>query len=343
MRHSLLSRFQGTLLGAALGEILGANCSNAIETHLPWREIEQWSLEHLGSAAGWGRIAVEQTRRLGWNDRASSAARSLDQTPDSPTGVSPQQLCGANSGLTGGIAIATLPIALFHHEDLARLQYHLQQSVSAWQLPPNLAVNALVVSYTVSLALQERLQPSRLIPQLIRDLELEQQDSVLTNQLTQVQNWVTEGAGLTTATLTNLEAKSGAEPQAAGSYLSGDTAAIALALYGFLSTPEEPQLSLLRVARMQHQPQVACAIAGALSGAYNSRAGLPLSWRKAVQPSISNASPLSSLWGVPSEAELLQLAEQLFAQWSGIHPVAQERQHPYSGAAPLVIRAKCAG
>jgi ADP-ribosylglycohydrolase len=212
-----------------------------------------------------------------------------------------------------GLAIALLPIALFYHEDWQQLQHHLEQTISTWQttnagiFPESATTGALVVSYVIALALRERLHPGNLLARLMIDLDLQDRDPLLLQQLNQIQRWLRDGTGLSTiqSMLRNGEIDR-----------SIDTAAIVLALYGFLSTPTNFRLSLLRTAQLQCQPQTACGIVGALSGVYNGLAGLPWQWRRllrSIEPSPA------WVWGATSESDLLQQADLLWAVWSGAY------------------------
>jgi hypothetical protein len=94
---------------------------------------------------------------------------------------------------------------------------------------------------------------------------------------------------------------------------------IFFALQIFVTTPEDFRLTLLQSARTSPDPQTTCAIAGALSGAFNSLAGIPMAWRQRLLADTSDRSPLFQLWQLNAEADLFQLADQLLAAWSGVY------------------------
>lgn len=107
--------------------------------------------------------------------------------------------------------------------------------------------------------------------------------------------------------------------------------AIALALQEKSAPHQDFRLTLLQTAKMPH-PQVNCAIAGALAGAAHSITGIPPSWRQRL-----NQAGYASFWGLTSEAELLQIADDLLAAWSGVYHPTQRLVNPVV-AAPRMIR-----
>jgi ADP-ribosylglycohydrolase len=329
MQHSLRHRFRGALLGAALGETLGINCADRLVTQTPlsWINVHSWGFQVPASASVlWGKLASVQLGKLLPSEASLSALPNDALTPE----VS--HLSSSDRVETAGLAIASLPIALFYHEDWQQLQHHLAQTLSAKpltpaQTSPSVLAAALVVNYGVALALRERLHPANLLPRLTVDLDLQDRAPLLFQQLNQVQQWLSNGTELSTI---QSMLKDGRIDR------SSDTAPIALALYGFLGTPTNFRLSLLRTAQLQCQPQTACSIVGALSGAYNSLSGLPWPWRKRLQ-SIDR-SPVW-VWGATSEADLLKQADLLWAAWSGAYnPTEWLSQATRVTASPHVIR-----
>lgn len=107
--------------------------------------------------------------------------------------------------------------------------------------------------------------------------------------------------------------------------------AIALTLQEKAASRPDFRLTLLQAAKLPH-PQVGCAIAGALAGAAHSITGIPPSWRQRL-----NQAGYASFWGLTSEAELLQIADDLLAAWSGIYHPTQRLVNPVV-AAPRIIR-----
>ena len=225
--------------------------------------------------------------------------------------------------------ISTLPLILFYHENPIKLRQNLQQIVDVWQVNSRGAISeslllesALAVGYAIAQSLTERLKPDTLIPQTIAFLGETQ--SPMAQQLAQVQTLLDQGAGLERA-VTQLQHRF-AQP----------TTPIALAFYCFLGTLEDLQLSVRRAARIEYQPQITSAITGALSGAYNSTSGIPISWRNLSR------KPLAA-WGMTSVAQMLELSDSLVAVWSGVydHSADSVELTPVAAiAAPRVIRSQ---
>jgi ADP-ribosylglycohydrolase len=218
---------------------------------------------------------------------------------------------------TPGAIVATLPIVLFSHEYKAKLRQNLEQVVSIWQDEPELRDGALAVGYAIAQCLREKLNRATLIPKTLAFLGDFQ--TPLVQQLEQVQILLEENAGLE---LAHAQLCRNAQPQ---------STPIALGFYCFLSTLEDFRLSIARAARSGYQPPITCAITGALSGAYNSTVGIPAGWR------LSWNQPK---WGITSDAQLFQLADNLLAVWSGVYDAstAIQVQQMSAVAAPRVIQ-----
>lgn len=313
MRYSLLHRFHGALLGAALGEVLGANCQRQLQAgrSIDWRQMEAWGflpINPLQAAPGLGKSAIEQAHRLLGNHAGQSlrAQASLE----SERSAAAEQLLSSAAELS----IAALPAMLLSHENPQQIQPQIQKIAKLGQYAAGAEIGAAILGNTISLALREQLQPERLPHQLITGLDLDRLAPEWVQPLTQLQ----QAAAKLTATPVQSP--------------------VLLALEAFLATPEDFRLTLLRVAQQQIDLPMSCAIAGALSGAHNSLSGLPLTWRRRLATAPES---LQTLWSVASEAELLQWATALLAHWSGAyHPLDWLQRSPLRAviAAPRVIR-----
>jgi ADP-ribosylglycohydrolase len=286
MRYSLLSRFQGTLLGATLGASLSGGQGQHQQPSI-WGKIAVLGVQSLIKL---GRFDREDWRRI---TKEAAEQEAIASTPES--------------------IIATLPLALFSHEYKAKLRQNLFQVASLWEYDGELSDAALAVGYAIAQSLREKLNPATLIPKTIAFLE--DSHTPLVQQLEQVQALLEQGAGLEMA-LSVLRREQ-----------SVITYPIALAFYCFLGTPEDYRLSINRAARTAPLPQITCALVGALSGAYNSTAGIPLGWRL-------TANTQEQLYISP------QLTDSLFAVWSGVCDAStSEAFYPsYAIAAPRVIQ-----
>jgi hypothetical protein len=332
MRYSLLSRFQGTLLGAILGEVLGDAlvADGKSNRSLLNFSAGQWASESSRlTTDNWSQMAIA------YIDRLIQTGNPADLTPDPSS---------APSGPKAGIAIATLPIALFFHENPEQLHYHLQQTASSWQISSEIKGGVLAVGHAIALALQEQLHPLDLIPQLLTELNLAAHSPLFTHQLQQVQICLEQQIGLAKTLsllspdllalpLSSLNESSLGKSSLDNLSIAVDLTALALSFYCFLSTPEDYALSLLRSAhgavqmsrlkslvglpsvQIMRLMEVMIALTGALSGSYNSLTGIPIDWRIKLDP-FQN-SPLVGLGSLSPVDKIECQAAQLLAVWAG--------------------------
>ncbi|MBC6473957.1 MAG: ADP-ribosylglycohydrolase family protein [Hormoscilla sp. GM102CHS1] len=324
MRYTIESRFQGAFLGAAVGEML----SN-FYTGRSWHQ--------LGVGLNWWDLDIDEGQQdqllPGWGSQAVSVCKSL---------IAHGRVEGVDNEATATI----LPVALFFHEDAAKLRLRLNQlAVSSKETRDE----SLAIGYCLLQIAQEKLDPSAIVPQIIAYLQgvsrdahpvggrsrsadgpknRTRADGAIASSLAQVQTLLEMRASLETT-----------------SYMLSNS--IGLALYCFLSTPEDFRLSVMRALRIARvQPQLVAALTGAMSGAYNSLAGIPVSWRIAIKRPLTAEKFLLPCWGVTSAAEIVQLATNLFVAWSGaLLPTHLSNKSPqrYAVAAPQVMRPQSIG
>ena len=337
MRRTLLSRFQGGFLGAALGEILAtqwADCSSNIRTDAK-AEVNSGETElNIADSLvpNWGRLAIAQMRYM------TSSPSAFFDPPAGPAKLSTS---------SAGLAIALLPLAFFYHEDINLFHRQVQQRLEQWQVPSEVGRGAIVMGHAISLILREQFQPLTLIPQLLASPPLpEMLNLALIDSLAQVQEWLVEtsiASQFSAHRLSWADLPFSASVSPRPVFL--ETIPIALALYAFLSTPEDFRLSLLRVAQFSGQPsgayRLTCSLTAALSGAHNGRGSLPQDWRRLLRDDLKRRSPLSLLWDVRSESELLEYVDEFISAWSGIHnPMRQSLRSrtPLAVTIPRIIR-----
>jgi ADP-ribosylglycohydrolase len=258
MRYSLLSRFKGTLFGAAI----------AVRDPKSTQDLE-WAILGIESLISCGKLDLEH-----WTDSIGVANQSRDSGFSSSTAM-----------------IASLPIMLFFHEDELALGKKLHQAAQVWQQTPETTMGMLAVGYAIAQALKEKLPPPTLIPQVCNYLATTAKNSEdFRQQLAQVQRLLVEPIGLE-RTINQLCPKT-----------NSSTANIALAFYFFLSLPEDFRLCLGRIKQQIGIDSSVGVVVGALSGAYNGSAGIPV-----VQQQIIGSQ----------RQKLKVLAENLLAVWSG--------------------------
>jgi hypothetical protein len=269
MRYSITSRFYGTLLGATIAEKI-TNPSKANEA------IAKILIPGAQSLVELGRF-----ERQSWLEKLLI----LELTPLQAV-------------------VATLPLALFYHDNKINLRSNLLSVASIWQHEPVIQESILAIGYAIAQALTEKLYPIKLIPQILSFIE---PSTELNDALQQVQTLLEQKAGIEKTIIVKG---------------SSVTTSVALAFYYFLSTVEDINLS---VKRSRQSPFVSREIVGALSGAYNSAANIPSSWQVADSPTCP-------------KAEMLQLSEDLVAVWSGVYDSNQLISTAV--AAPRVIRSR---
>ncbi|MBE9035442.1 ADP-ribosylglycohydrolase family protein [aff. Roholtiella sp. LEGE 12411] len=283
MRYSVVSRFRGTLLGAILGESLASN-----------RETKSESCLHFGKMAILGTKSLITLGRLDLNDWIALQHKEyphLDATDISSIEV----------------ILATLPVALFFHDNTIKLRQNLLRVLQIWEDDPVVRDGTLAIGYAIAQSLNEKLHPLTLIPQTISFLG--ETPTSVPQQLLKVHALLTQGSGLERAQAElNREEK-----------LSN---IIAMAFYCFLSTLEDFRLAVLRATHSSNSQvqettrlslQATGAITGALSGAYNSTEGIPVNWWGLVSQANLTTRGLTNF------SQMLELADALLAVWSGVY------------------------
>jgi len=111
---ALLDRFRGSLLGTALGEQIGSQqWASAAAAPSVWQQIALATARYLSSRGDWS---------------ADGLCAELQQ-------AQPALLRSRGCARPGEAALATLPIALFFHDDWALARARLQDGACLWQQP----------------------------------------------------------------------------------------------------------------------------------------------------------------------------------------------------------------
>ena len=245
MRYSLLSRFQGGLLGSLIGEI-----ANGGEPISIWSKIGVQATESLIHSGQVAPGTWQQLSKLIEDEVNTSSVLQQGSVPPIKTASSSEA------------ALATLSMAIFFHESPSLWQ----ETIKKTNLGQGFAQannDLLIWGYAVSLILREK--SAQLIPQLLSLISTPY--GTLVQQLEQVQFLLDQGSGLEEAVhqLTRY-----AQP----------SCSIALALYCFSSTPEDFRLCVKRAINSGYHPQITSALTGALAGMYNGLGGIPPGWRR---------------------------------------------------------------
>ncbi|MBV8883543.1 MAG: ADP-ribosylglycohydrolase family protein [Chroococcidiopsidaceae cyanobacterium CP_BM_RX_35] len=309
MRYSLLSRFRGCWLGAALGGIYNSHSSPQL---FQWRRLAVLGAESLIEQ---GRFEPED-----WCARFSAEFPNLN-AKDS---VFPEEAL-----------ITSVPVALFYHENEIKLRQNLLALVKI--LPESIGQDrVLAMGYAIAQSLNEKLNPATLIPQLISFLRVPSQ---LAQDLTLVQTFLEQGSSLGVVAT---------QIQQQGTQLNSGLALALYCFLSTaedyrLSVARAAQTGAQGFAgcssgdsRAQAQSQITATLTGALSGAHNSTVGIPASLRM-VMP---RSDTVLADWGMNMTTQMLELADKLLAAWSGVYGQSQRSSIPTQIAAlsaPRVI------
>jgi hypothetical protein len=281
MRYSPISRFRGTFLGAFLGGSLAYGGKMQPHSYL---DLGRMAILGTESLITLGRLDLDD-----WIARQQQESLHLAATDD----------------ISIKIIIATLPVALFFHENPIKLRQNLLRVLKIWEDDPIVRDGTLAVGYAIALALTEKLNPLTLIPQTIAFLG--ETPTSIPKKLLKVQNLLEQGAGLSKA-----QAELAREEKLSNT--------IAMAFYCFLSTLEDFRLAVLRATYDLNSTSVSSqatgAIAGALSGAYNGIGSIPVNWQVLLLQSNSPA------WGLTSFSQMLELTDAFVAVWSGVYNIS---------------------
>jgi hypothetical protein len=331
LRYSLLSRFQGAFLAAALGEELehystgmrsqqishlGITQSDSAATLYRWQPGTDRA--NVPASSAWGKIALQYAQNL--------ACTGSWQTPETRSlSVSPLQngMGGGHQATAAQLAIALLPLFLFFHESQTILEQQLSRAIQELQGRSGSLPIVLTMGCAIAEILKEQMDRHRFLPHLIGQLEKNPAPDLadVIERLNHVQTLILQGTCLQTAVL-DLRQTGRSDP---------DHDAIALAFYCFLSTPENLRLSLLRAVRAAARTPGVCALVGALVGACHSVSALPLPWALTV-----SAPDHQLIWGI-SSADLADRAAHLLAAWSGLYdPSAWVASSPAIAAAGVL-------
>lgn len=291
MHYSLRSRFRGAIIGLAIGAR-----QQKFGSYKPQLSYPDANLERSLAKQSFSPESSEELVTL-----VEAGMKSLIQRRKFDV-ENWHHAVGKNSSLSALEAIvATIPLALFYHENEIKLRQNLQLAVAAMgQNNPEIRDIALAVGYAIALSLQPKLHSAELISHTIDFVG--NSEGILTQNLFKVKDFLEQNAGLETVVI-NLE-RSGRP-----------SSCFALAFYCYLSTLEDFRLSLQRVVEKSPQPQLTCAITAALSGAYNGLAGIPATLRQQLRcPSLG-----SGCANMTTEEEMLRLCDALVAVWSGVY------------------------
>ncbi|WP_144053349.1 hypothetical protein [Xenococcus sp. PCC 7305] len=269
MRYSLQERFLGAFFGSVIGEQWQhQDIQEKISTEKLKPEQTPWLAVHQKLVA---QIPLSWDLSLSWENWELNRAKKLTSSE---------------------IAIALLPIILYYHDNLTQLEFLLQQVIQDWKIPLSNIHGLLLWSTGISLALREKIAPEYLWKQLSVNSKFFASSAPY--KLENLQTLFDRGLSITEVT------------EELSLVVSQDMLPFLLSLYCFYQTPENFLLAIKQAFRVDNTVSGLMALTGCLSGAHNSRIGLPVNWEKLCQ----RENDYQKIW---------QLASRVFATWSGVY------------------------
>lgn len=305
-----VDRFQGCLLGLAVGDALGMPVegmrASAIRGKFgrvkdfldaPWRLLKagQWTddtkmmLCHARSIASRGGVDVDDTARefVAWfesNDWRGIGGASYESIQRLREGVPP-----ARSGMRGemaagnGVAMRIAPVGLVDCGDLEKLREDCRAVAVITHDNPEAIAGGLAVAYAVARAARGDLEPASFLDDVAGFIG----PCAVAERLRLAGRLLEKGTE-TPEALARL-GTGGYVPETAGS-----------AFFCFLRTPDDFEETVMRAAEGGGDADTTAAVAGAVSGAFNGLLSIPRRWRD----------------GVEAAEEILELAARIHAHAS---------------------------
>jgi len=277
MRYSLASHFRGTFVGICLGETIPLNNGGK-----QIKEVSHCQLTTLGamSLMEQGKLDLNYWQTLP-RDNFTNSYRLL---------------------------LATLPVALFFHDNCIKLRRNLLDLLQVWQVEAIWRDITLAFAYAIAQSVTEKLHPSTVNIRIVSFIG--DTSTGLPEKLLKLNYLLEQKAGLA-----RVKTELG-EIESASSM-------IAMAFYCCLSTLENFSLTI----RRSHQTSLFSIpiLVAVLSGAYNSTLGIPASWQSQL------SSPRLPQRQVSEFLQMLKLADVLLAHWSGLYELNLDRTNIVQG------------
>jgi hypothetical protein len=283
MKHLLLARFQGTLIGG-----------NTIYINPQQIAPNQLSIDATPAIMA----GIDSLIRCGGFDEAdwiSSTSRAMQSHYKERNSIA---------------ILAMTPLMLFFHDDRVKLREIIISISQGLHLEWDTCSSAIAIGYIVSRSITETFTPKSILTELA--VEMTNLHPSLLQQLTIIEWALNRPTSI-------HQLKQQLTPDIHHSIL-----AAAIAIYCFFSTPEEFSLSILRAYHSDADNRLTCAIAGILSGAYNSLTGIPLNGDIATQ----------------GRARWMEAAENLLNLWAGFSGTNKGGSLVVSIASPRVIQGR---
>jgi ADP-ribosylglycohydrolase len=260
MKHLLIARFQGTLIGG-----------NTIYINPQQIAPNQLSIDATPAIMA----GIDSLIRCGGFDEAdwiSSTSKAMQSHYKDRNSLA---------------ILAMTPLILFFHDDRVKLREIIISVSQCLHLEWETCSSAIAIGYIISRSITETFTPRSILAELAA--EMTNLHPSLLQQLTIIE-WALNRP--TSLSQVSKQLTPDIHPT---------ISATAIAIYCFFSTPEDFNLSILRSYHSDADNQLTCAIAGILSGAYNSLTGIPINGDIATQ----------------KRAQWMEAAENLLNLWAG--------------------------
>ncbi|MBV6624789.1 MAG: ADP-ribosylglycohydrolase family protein [Rivularia sp. (in: Bacteria)] len=271
MRYSLTNRIRGTFIGGIIGQNLGTvGLAEPFDCDLALRGMQ--------SLIARGGFDLEEWNRLEPSLSNKEIAADL---------------------MLLSLVWATLPIALFFHENHSSLRKNLLLTITN-HADPLLRDGILTVCYLIAQSLNDKINTDTLLSEITSFIG--ETKTGIPKLLQQVNNIIITNAGY--SELQNCLNKE-----------NNASNAIAIAFYCFVTTKEDFRLTCLRAVENPQYSRLCGAIAGIISGSHNSMTGIPVTWHLGL-----DEAKLAQ-WGLTSFSQVVKLADAFVSVWSGAYEV----------------------
>jgi ADP-ribosylglycohydrolase len=238
MKHLLLTRFQGALIG---GNTIYLNPDKIVPNRL---------LVDLTPTLMAGMISLNHPGRFNPQDWAQNILPDIN-SPDRAI-------------------VAMLPLMLFFHDDRVKLREILIDISHTWQLDWETCSSAVAIGYIISRSLTESFNPRTIISQLLDEM------TNLPPTLFQALNEIDVGSSLAADRLSGRSSSLHQITQQLMATAPPMIVSTVIAIYCVCATPEDFGIATRRAYHAGDRSQLTCALTGILAGAQNSLAGIPL-------------------------------------------------------------------
>ncbi len=232
--------------------------------------------------------------------------------------------------------LAMLPLMLFFHDDRVKLRETLINVSHSWQLDWETCSSALAIGYIISRSLTESFNSRTIIAQLLD--EMSNLHPLIFQELSTILPWRSYANDRLLAQPNSLHQIA----QRLSTTAHPIVTPTVLAIYCFLSTPEDFGLATRRAYQLEDRSQLICALTGILAGVQNSLTGIPLNGYIATQARsqwlLAAASLLTAWAGVYHEHSSSRSAA--VGGMMGLLPASSQPPvaYPFAVAAPQVIQ-----